>query len=280
MEQVREQIQAQEQSGRVDTTALPAGSYRNLSAMQVPQGCGAHCPCRRETRHSHDPEKLAPICVDPARLKSLQEQERAAHEEARRRHFTRLWEQANRVLEGEKDDPRKATALLAAMVLGSELHRYGYDAEHGALARSVARAVGLALPWDRLLEAEDEAAMFNLLGGIPSADAAPAREADGANGAPAQAVEVPEPGRLLVFAASLLLVQEVRSAVRFGGETPRLRFVLGPQHEAQLELPSDSAEPGGHLVEAPDEALDPAAEPDSQEPESEESFDPDADPFA
>ena len=261
MQQVREQIREQEQDGQVDTSALPAGSYRNLSVMQVPAGCGEHCPCRRETCYSSAPDAPVPICVDPARLKSLQEQERQAHEDARRRHFTRLWEQANQVLEGEKDEPRKATALLTSVMLGSELHRYGYDAEHGALARSVARAVGLVLPWDEMLEAGDEATMFQLLAGnIPE-------EADGAS---AQAVEPPEPGRLLLFAASLLLVQEVRQAVRFGGETPRLGFVLGPDHEAQLQLPEENGKPDeGELPpHAPDDdEADPYDPGDSDFPE-------------
>lgn len=268
--QVREQVEAQEQDGQVDTSALPPNSYRNLSVMQVPQGCGEHCPCRRETRYPHAPDAPVPICLDPARLKSLQEQERQAHEDARRRHFTRLWEQANQVLRDEKSQPRKAIALLTSVLLGSELHRYGYASpsghgdEHGALAKGVARALGLVLPWDALLEAEDEAAVFHLL-------AAHDIQSDG--GAAASAA--PEPGQLLLFAASLLLVQEVRTAVRFGGQTPRLGFVLGPHHEAQLELPADSDEPDE--AELPphdpgDEEEDPFASEDSEFLE-EESFD-------
>jgi ParB family chromosome partitioning protein len=274
MQQVREQIREQEQDGQVDTSALPTGSYRNLSVMQVPAGCGEHCPCRRETCYPGAPDAPVPICVDPARLKELQDAQRLAHEDARRRHFTRLWEQANQVLEGEKDEPRRAAALLTSTILGTELHRYGYDAEHGALARSVARAVGLVLPWDGLLEAEDEAAMFNLLGGNSP------EETDGAEGASAQATEPPEPGQLLLFAASLLLVQEVRSAVRFGGETPRLGFVLGPQHEAQLELPSRGGTPDGEELpphDPADEDQDPFAhehpDPLEEEPFEDEPFD-------
>lgn len=230
--QVRQQVEEQEQNGQVDTSALPAGSFRNLSVIQVPQGCGEHCPCRRETCYPHAPDAPVPICLDPARFKSLQEQERQAHEDARRRHFTRLWEQANQVLQDERQEPLKAAALMTSVMLGSELHRYGYDAEHGALARSVASALNLTLPWDALLEAEDEAAMFHLLGGNGT-------QTDEGTAASAEAAVLPEPGELLLFAASLLMVQEVRQAVRFGGETPRLSFVLGPQHEAQLELPAD-----------------------------------------
>jgi len=48
MEQVREQVRQQERDGRIDLSALPAGSYRNLSLVQVPQGCGEGCPCRRQ----------------------------------------------------------------------------------------------------------------------------------------------------------------------------------------------------------------------------------------
>jgi ParB/RepB/Spo0J family partition protein len=242
MQQVREQIREQERDGQIDISVLPAGSFRNLSHVPVPQGCDEQCPCRREACDPDAPDAPVPICVDPARLKSLQEQERQAHEDARRRHFTRLWEQANQVLEGEQGEPRKAAALLTVMVLSSELHRYGYaspsgyDAEQGALARSVARAAGLVLPWEKLLEAEDEAVMFDLLAGAPPREADPV-ETNGVDEAPAHILETPEPARLLLFAASLLLAQEVRGAVRFGGETPRLRFVLGPDQEAQLELP-------------------------------------------
>ncbi len=274
--QVREQVEAQEQDGRIDRSQLPPGSFRDLAYLQVPAGCTGGCPCRREARHPHDAEQLAPICIDPARLKSLQEQERQAHEEARRRHFTRLWEQANQVLKGEKTEPRKAAALLTSVILGSELHRYGYaspsgsDAEHGALARSVARAVGLVLPWEALLEAEDEAALFHLLAGSSSVTGLPTEEISTVNEPSAQDhdAKFPEPGQLLLFAASLLLVQEVRQAVRFGGETPRLRFVLGPQHQAQLELLSDGAEP--------DEAELPPHDPgdDEEDPYAAEDFDP------
>jgi ParB/RepB/Spo0J family partition protein len=280
MQQVREQIREQEQDGQVDTSSLPAGSFRNLSLIQVPQGCGTHCPCRRETCYPNAPDAPVPICVDPARLKSLQETERQAHEDARRRHFTRLWEQANQVLEGEKAEPRRAAALLTSVILGSELHRYGYasasgsEVEHGALAKSVARALGLVLPWDALLEAEDEAAMFHLLAGSPQAVADRDHQTDEGTGASTEAAEVPEPVQLLLFAASLLLVQEVRQAVRFGGQTPRLSFVLGPHHETQLELPSDSDEPdeGGK----PDGEELPPQDPadDEEDPYAAEDFDP------
>ena len=55
---------------------------------------------------------------------------------------------------------------------------------------------------------------------------------------------------LLRFVSCLLLAQEARDAVHFGGETPLLSFVLGFPMIPQGELPHE---------ECPDEELEPPA---------------------
>jgi len=89
-----------QEDGEVDITSMPAGSYRDLSVFPVPTGCSGQCPCRREYVGPNDPTRPRAVCVDPARLKLLVDQDREAQEEAARRRYDAMFDSAIGVLFG------------------------------------------------------------------------------------------------------------------------------------------------------------------------------------
>ena len=227
MDRVREEARQQEQDGQVDVTRLPPSSYRHLTHVEVPQGCTESCPCRQQIADPRDATKTIPVCLNTERFKSLKEAERQAHEDARKRRYTLEWQRAVAALQDELEAPsaHKLSVLLCALVLRTGA-RYGNAEAWETLARAVARELGIVLPWDELFSAYDEA---STLGALERAIGAHDAELDPDAGAPA-------PQRLLLFASALLLADEAQTAVRFGGETPRLNFVIGAQHAEQREL--------------------------------------------
>ena len=246
-------------SGEGDVTQLAPGTYRDLRHVAaLPSGCTGNCPCRREVRDPGDPAHTVPVCLDPKRLAELKEEERRAHEEARQKRFTGLWEQAMAVLKGEcdQDAPRKMAALLAAPVLRGERVGYGSRENWETLTQSVARELGLHLPWETLFNSHEDGPVLTALqealarpdvnGQSPDAP-----EADGAL----------DTTQLLLLATGLLLADEARGAIRWGGETPRLAFVLGLEETAQPELDME------------DDAEEPQC-PDAPEPEGSDNDDP------
>jgi ParB/RepB/Spo0J family partition protein len=236
MQRVKDVVAEQQESGQVDVTRLPSGSYRDLTRVELPAGCCEACPCRKQVPDPQDGTKTVPVCLDPERFKKLREDERKAHEEKRRRHYTLLWSQAVAVVQSEVEAEglKKMPVLLAALVLRSELHRYGAGGEVEQLPRLVARELGIALPWDELLGARTEA---DLLAVLQSALAAE----DGTDGeretlSTGQVLYAPDPYRLMLFASALLLASEAQHAVRWAESTPRLDFVLGPQAQGELNV--------------------------------------------
>lgn len=203
--------------GDVDTHTLPSGSYRDLSYAEPPAGCCETCPCRGAATDSRDPTKKKPVCLDPDRFTLLVKAEREAHEEARRRYFTGLWQEAKIKLETEMQSGNaKPCAALALLPLLSGTHlRYGETEAWRAINRQVASELSLDVPWH--LCQSDETTTAQVL----------------------EALQSHEPHDLLRFVSCLLLAQEALQAVRYGGETPLLSAVLGHQTAIQNQLPCD-----------------------------------------
>ena len=213
---------------QVDVKVLPPGSFRDLSYGQPPAGCSLSCPCRSETCDPRDPTKKRPVCLDPDRFKQLTQAERQAHEDARRRKFLEHWKDAKNKLcdEAEVGNTHSCAALaLLPLITGQHL-RYGALDIWRTLSRQVAGELALELPLIELLNPE-----------TPLTESLAAL----------QKVDIND---LLRFVACLLLAQEARDAVHFGGETPLLSFVLGFPMIPQGELPHE---------ECPDEELEPPA---------------------
>lgn len=215
-----------EGDGQVDVKTLPLGSFRDLSYGQPPAGCSPSCPCRSESPDPRDPTKKRPICLDPDRFKQLTQAERQAHEGARRRKFLEHWKDAKNKLDAETETGNiHSCAALALLPLISGQHlRYGAMDIWRTLSRQVAGELALELPLVELQNPETP---------LPQSLAA------------LQKVDIND---LLRFVACLLLAQEARDAVHFGGETPLLSFVLGFPMLPQGELPHE---------ECPDEELEP-----------------------
>ncbi len=203
--------------GQVDVTALPPGSFRDLSYGQPPAGCSPSCPCRSESPNPRDPTKKQPICLDPDRFKQLAQAERQAHEDARRRKFLGLWHDAQQKLDGEVETGNAhSCAALAFLPLITGQHlRYGAMETWRTLSKQVAGELSLSMPLEVLQNLETP---------LPQSLSA------------LQSVDI---GDLLRFVACLLLAQEARDAVHFGGETPLLSFVLGFPMASQGELPHE-----------------------------------------
>lgn len=204
-------------NGQVDANALPLGSFRNLSYGQPPTGCSVSCPCRSETCDQRDPTKKHPICLDPDRFKQLVQAERQAHEEARKRKFLGLWQDAKQKLgaEVETGNAHSCAALALLPIIAGQHLRYGVMETWRTLSRQVAGELALDLPLEMLLNPETP--LTQSLAAL-------------------QSVNISD---LLRFASCLLLAQEARDAVHFGGETPLLAFVLGFPIAAQGELPHE-----------------------------------------
>lgn len=234
MERVREEARQQEQDGQVDVTQLPPSSYRHLTHVEVPQGCTESCPCRQQVADPRDATKMIPVCLNTERFKSLKEAERQAHEEARKRRYTLEWQRAVAALQGELETKqwRKLPVLLCALVLRSGA-RYGNSETWETLARGVAREVGLALPWDELFSTHDEVRTLDALESALVNDDA---RSDGEATASEDERNFPRSSRMLMFATALLLADEASTAVRYGGDTPRLTFILGTNQTQQREL--------------------------------------------
>ncbi len=270
MERVREEARKQEQDGQVDVTQLPPSSYRHLTHVEVPQGCTESCPCRQQIADPRDATKTIPVCLNTERFKSLKEAERQAHEDARKRRYTLEWQRAVAALQSELEAEqwRKLPVLLCALVLRTGA-RYGNSDTWETLARGVAREVGLALPWDELFSTHDE---VRTLVALESAFADDAARSDVEPTTLEDERNSPHPSRMLLFAAALLLADEASTAVRYGGETPRLTFILGTSQTEQRELAISH-----HSVIAPqdDETLDNRDEQfETESNDSEEDFDP------
>ena len=260
-------------SGEGDVSQLAPGTYRDLRHAALPSGCTGSCPCRREARDPHDPAHTVPVCLDPKRLAELKEEERRAHEEARQKRFTGMWEQAMASLKGECEQgaPRKLAALLAAPVLRGERVSYGSRENWEALTQSVARQLGVRLPWETLFNSHEDGPVLTA---IESALAQPGEndqspDAPGTDGAL-------DTTQLLLLATGLLLADEARGAIRWGGETPRLAFVLGMEETAQPELDmmeDDAPEPEGSANNDLSTSVQPWAEDEGEEEASTEEPD-------
>lgn len=212
--------------GQVDVKVLPLGSFRDLSYGQPPAGCSPCCACRSESPDPRDPTKKRPICLDPDRFKQLAQAERQAHEDARRRKFLEHWKDAKNKLNAEAEIGNThscASLALLPLITGQHL-RYGAMDIWRTLSRQVAGELALELPLVELLNPETP--LTQSLAAL-------------------QKVDIND---LLRFVACLLLAQEARDAVHFGGETPLLSFVLGFPMVPQDELPHE---------ECPDEELEP-----------------------
>ncbi len=251
-------------SGEGDVSRLAPGTYRDLRHAALPSGCTGNCPCHREVRDPSDPAHTVSVCLDPKRLAELKEEERRAHEEARQQRFTQLWEQAMASLKGECEQgaPRKLAALLAAPVLRGERVGYGSRENWEVLTQSVARELGVRLPWETLFDSHGDGAVLTTL---ESALARPDR--DGQSSDAPELDGALDPTRLLLLATGLLLADEARGAIRWGGETPRLAFVLGLEETAQpeLDMEDDAPEPQGSADDVPSTSSQPWAEDEREE---------------
>ncbi len=218
-------LEAARQDGKttVETYKLPQGSYRDLSFANLPAGCSEQCSCRSESCNPNEPTQKRPICLDPERFNALVKAEREAHEEARRRKYLALWNDAKAVLqEGEEIHPN-AAALLALPIVRGEFLRWGDRESWRTLVQQIALEVKVHLPWNEIFEPEQsEFQPFTLLQDVA-------------------------PRELLLFAACLVLAHEAREAVRFGGETPQLHFVLGMAPAEQPELDTSDSEASDDL---------------------------------
>lgn len=216
--------------GQVDVAVLPPGSYRDLSYGQMPAGCSASCPCRSESPDPRDPTNMRSICLDPSRFTELAKAERQAHEQARQRKFLALWQDAKTrlVAQVEADDVQSCAAIVLLPLITGQHLRYGGIESWRTQAQQVAQELTLNLPLEMLL---------------------------GADTLPAQALvalQDLEVNDLLRFLACLLLAQEARGAVHFGGETPLLSFALGFEVTPQEELPHEEFPDGDEDLEPPD----------------------------
>ncbi len=234
MDRMREEVRQQEQGGQVDVAQLPSGSYRDLTHVELPQGCTGSCPCRKQVSDPHDATKTVLVCLDPERLKTLREAERQAHEQARKRRYTQDWQRAVSVLQSEMEAEqwRKLPVLLCALVLRSGA-RYGSSDAWETLARDVARELGVTLPWEELISTYDES---STLSSLENALAFKNDDPDEEPQVIEETFQAPTPHQLLLFVSALLLADEARMAVRYGGETPRLTFLLGTGEVVQPEL--------------------------------------------
>lgn len=116
------------------------------------------------------------------------------------------------------------------IIFGGHL-RYGERETWPGLVEQIGRDLKIPLPWAELFDDEgDEAGAYALLQAVPSHE-------------------------LLRFAACLLLSQEAREAIRFGGETPHLDFVLGHTSVQQHELKEED-ESEHHLSDSADEEIE------------------------
>ncbi len=214
---------AARQEGRtsVETGQLPPGSYRDLTHATLPSGCTSGCACRGESNDGRDPTRKVAVCLAPQRFSELVQAERQAHEEARRQRFLALWNQAKEVLSEERKagEWHKIVPLLVLPVLQGHYLRYGDPEAWQNMAQQVGREVSISLPWEALFDSPGEQTDVLAL------------------------LQEVEPADLLLFAACLLLAQEAREAVRFGGPTPHLGFVLGQTEAHQPELPDEEDVP-------------------------------------
>lgn len=225
-EAARVMEEARQQNGApVEAQKLPPGSYRNLSLGSVPAGCTPSCPCRSQAADPHDPTMQYPICLNPNRLSELIREERQANEDARRTQYVALWQQAKEMLQNdvEAQDLKRIATLLALPICQAAFCRYVDAEQWQALARGVSTQIGVFLPWNDLLEDEEEhLELYRQIYGQ---------------------LETQTPERLLLLASCLLLAYEANQVVRFGGETPGIDFVLGRKPAEQTSLEDHEEQP-------------------------------------
>ena len=215
-EAVRVMEEAREQNGgAVEVEKLAPGSYRRLQSAHLPVGCSESCACRNETCDSFNPTKRIPVCLNPDRFQELQDAERRAHEEARKRRYTQEWSEAIEKLKSDGQGDALTAALLVWPVLRGEGRPYVQPEAWRAFVQSIAAHLEIEEPLDALFDRET-----SVPDGLKRLQAIPSKQ-------------------LLRLGASVILGTEAQTAVRFAGETPQLDAVLGRETALQTEFDPD-----------------------------------------
>lgn len=214
MEEAREQ-----NDGTVEVEKLAPGSYRRLQSVQLPAGCSESCACRSETCDSCAPMKRIPVCLNPNHFQELQDAERRANEEARKRRYTQDWNEAVERLTAEGVGASWTAALLVWPILRGESRPYIQPEAWRSFVQSIASHLEIELPLGSILDRE-----VGLTDGLKRLQSLP-------------------PELLLRLGASVILGTEAQTAVRFAGETPQLDVVLGREAALQTEFAADADEP-------------------------------------
>jgi hypothetical protein len=167
------------------------------------------------------PFKLPPVDAEPDSIQGMNQEESIATESIEHRAPSEL-DYPTATLEETKvgSDSRagqiawnKIAPLLVLPILRGENLSYGQRGEWEEKARETASQLGLELPWDEVIDGDEEGDLLRRLEPLP-------------------------PFPLLFLGAALLLRQEALYAGHWAGETPLLDFVLGLQsaHQSELEV--------------------------------------------